>query len=142
MMSARSVPPTDMVNVLEELVINEAKRQIAALPEIQRKKLALAEVAAYVLNQMSPMYATTRNGWAHQREKALRQVGRDVQSQVCKAIVKIRTSPARIGKPLPEAIEARSSLNQLRVMLNQPELSWVDVPKVVEDLLSRIGQVV
>ncbi|MEL7084186.1 MAG: late competence development ComFB family protein [Cyanobacteria bacterium P01_A01_bin.3] len=142
MMSARNIPPTNMVNVLEELVICEAKRQIDALPEIQKKKLALAEVAAYVLNQMSPMYATTRDGWAHQREKALRQVGREVQQQVRKAIVKMRTSPARMGKPLPEAVEARSSLNQLRVMLKQPELSWMDIPKVVEDLLSRAGQAV
>lgn len=142
MMSARNIPPTNMVNVLEELVIAEAKRQIDALPEAQQKKLALAEVAAYVLNKMSPMYATTRDGWAHQREKALRQVGREVQQHVRNAIVKVRTSPARLGKPLPEAIEARSSLNQLRVMLEQPELSWMDVPKVVEELLSRSGQVV
>ncbi len=142
MISARNIPPTNLVNVLEELVISEAKRQIDMLPEAQRQKLALAEVAAFVLNQMSPMYATTRDGWAHQREKALRQVGREVQQQVRRAIVKMRTSPARMGKPLPEAVEARSSLNQLRVMLNQPELSWMDIPKVVEELLSRAGQVV
>ena len=142
MNSARSIPPTSMVNVLEELVIGEAKRQIEGLPEPQRQKINLEEVAAFVLNQMTPMYATTRDGWARQREKALRQVGRDVQQHVRRAIVKMRTSPARMGRPLPEAVEARSSLNQLRSMLNQPELSWMDVPKVVEDLLTHVGQTV
>ena len=131
-----------MVNVLEELVIKEVRLQLSALPELQQKKMTLVEIAAYVLNRMQPMYATNRDGWGHQREKALRSVGQELKKQVARAIVKMRNSPARMTRPLPETIEARSSLNQLRVILKDPELTWLDVPHVVEKLVARAGQAI
>lgn len=131
-----------MVNVLEELVMKEARLQLSALPELQQKKLSLAEIAAYVLNRMQPMYATNRDGWGRQREKALRSVGQEVKKQVARAIVKMQNSPARMNKPLPETVEARSSLNQLRVILKNPELTWLEVPQVVEELVARSGQTI
>ena len=142
MQSPRNGSEPTMVNVLEELTLKEARLQLSALPEQQQKKLSLAEVAAYVLNRMQPMYATNRDGWGHQREKALRSVGPEIKKQVRQAIVKMRNSPARMSKPLPETVEARCSLNQLRVILKHPDLTWLELPRVIEELVARAGQTV
>ena len=142
MQSPSSDSSTTMVNVLEELVLKEAKMQLRALPENQQKNLLLPEVAAYVLNRVQPMYATNKDGWGRQRERALRSVGPEIEKQVRAAIVKIRNSPARMTKPLPETVEARCSLNQLRVILKHPDLTWMELPQVIEELVARASQTV
>ncbi|MGK7908713.1 MAG: late competence development ComFB family protein [Synechococcus sp.] len=137
MRSARDDSEAKMVNVLEELVLNEANRQISNLAEREQQKLVVVEVAAYVLNRMEPMYATTRDGWGHQRERALRNSSQEVRQQVTRAIAKMQKTPSLLRRPLPETVEARCALNQLRTTLNQPNLTWMEVPQLVQALMAQ-----
>ena len=57
-------------NAIEELVIAEIDLQISHLPQYRRDQINLSEVAAYALNRLPPMYATSKLGWLRQRKKA------------------------------------------------------------------------
>ena len=57
-------------NAIEELVIAEIDLQISHLPQYRRDQISLSEVAAYALNRLPPMYATSKLGWLRQRKKA------------------------------------------------------------------------
>ena len=48
-------------NAVEELVIGEIEAQIAHLPVYRRAQLNLSEIAAYALNRLPPMYATSKS---------------------------------------------------------------------------------
>ncbi|MEO0851964.1 MAG: late competence development ComFB family protein, partial [Cyanobacteria bacterium J06648_11] len=93
---------SELVNVLEEQVLKEANRQVGALPLSVQRRVRVNDVAAYVLNRMPPMYATNQDGWAFQREKALRRVSREVTQRVFEAIDVMKKSPARSSRPLPK----------------------------------------
>ncbi|WP_017324569.1 late competence development ComFB family protein [Synechococcus sp. PCC 7336] len=123
-----------MINVLEEQVLMEARRQFQRLPELDRHKFCAVDIAAYALNRMQPMYATNRDGWGYQRERALRRVSQEIQTQVTRAIQKLQKCPRREGRPLPETVEARNALNQIRALLDRPDLDWRDLPNLVEHL--------
>ena len=132
-----------MINVLEEQVLKEAQRQIQHLPDFQSDRLCAVDVSAYVLNRMEPMYATNRDGWGYQREKALRRVSRDISKQVTQAIQRMLKAPPRMAAPLPETVEARSALNQVRALLKRPDLDWSELPQVIEELMvaARTAQI-
>ncbi|NJK60201.1 MAG: late competence development ComFB family protein [Oscillatoriales cyanobacterium SM2_1_8] len=49
-------------NALEDLVLSEAQAQYERLREDWRSQVHLNEIAAYALNRLPPMYATTRGG--------------------------------------------------------------------------------
>ncbi len=72
-----------LVNVLEEMVMQEVTRQLSRLPDSQKDKIDAVDVTGYVLNRMQPMYATNRNGWSFQREKALVRVSQDMSNKIC-----------------------------------------------------------
>ncbi|MEM9154450.1 MAG: late competence development ComFB family protein [Cyanobacteria bacterium J06642_2] len=125
---------SELVNVLEEQVIKEAERQISALPLTVQRRVRVTDVAAYVLNRMPPMYATNQDGWAFQREKALRRVSREITQRVFEAIDVMKKSPARSSRPLPKTVSAESALNQVRTILEQPDLDWLTLPQMVRQL--------
>jgi len=62
------------VNVLEEIVVNEIYNQMNELrPELQQK-IKVAEVLAYTLNRLPPMFATSITGWKYQYDRALNEL--------------------------------------------------------------------
>ena len=127
-------------NVIEELVIEEARAQVAKLAPGMRKQVNLSEAIAYSLNRLPPLYATTQNGWTQQLKRARGELGAQIRNVVSHALVSVRPDPFRISAPLPESeLEGQArSLARLQQILDKPDLKWKDVPKALAAAMSNV----
>jgi hypothetical protein len=127
-------------NAIEELVAEEIKAQTASLGKAAQENINLSEVAAYALNRLPPMYATSQRGWQQQRNRARAELKSQITSTVRRALVGVRQDALRPADPLPENeyhSQARS-LARLQEVLGQEDLKWKDVPSAVEAALLTI----
>jgi len=67
-----AVPRKQFINVMEELVLTEAISRVAEIESTSDATLDLGDIAAYALNRLPPLYATTEEGANFQRETAAR----------------------------------------------------------------------
>lgn len=65
-----AVPRKQFINVMEELVLTEAIARVAEIEASSERTLDLGDIAAYALNRLPPLYATTEEGASYQRDKA------------------------------------------------------------------------
>ncbi len=138
--------PTDYVislrNILEDLVIEEARSQIQRLGSRVRTQFVPGEVAAYALNRLPPLYASTDRGWLQQRKRANTDLRAHIINAVQQGMIAVRKDPLRHPKPMPQ-IELEStalSLSKLGKLLNNPELKWKEVPAALEEALVNGSQ--
>lgn len=129
-----------LVNVLEEVVMKEAEFQHSQLPPAMQDKVAVIDIGAYVLNRIPPMYASNKQGWGFQREKALRRAHLEIAPKVKEAIQYLQRAPMRMSAPLPAVLQAENALNQVRAILNRQELTWAQVPGLVQQLLLKLQE--
>jgi Late competence development protein ComFB len=136
-------PPTENVislrNILEDLVIEEARSQIQRLGSKVRSQFVPDEVAAYALNRLPPLYASTDRGWLQQRKRANTDLRAQIVNAVQQGMIKARKDPLRRPKPMPQ-VELEStalSLSKLGKLLNNPELTWKEVPAALEEALAK-----
>ncbi|MBP0015597.1 MAG: late competence development ComFB family protein [Roseofilum sp. SBFL] len=88
-----AVPRKQFINVMEELVLTESMSCVAAIEEKDGIKLDLGDVAAYALNRLPPLYATTEEGARYQRDRAKQELMALIKQQVGAAISKNQEKP-------------------------------------------------
>jgi hypothetical protein len=71
---------------MEELVLTEAISRVAEIESTSDKTLDLGDIAAYALNRLPPLYATTEEGANFQRENARGELSDLIAEQVKQAI--------------------------------------------------------
>ncbi|MGB3574150.1 MAG: late competence development ComFB family protein [Phormidesmis sp.] len=81
-----AVPRKQFINVMEELVLTEAISQVAQVEAQGEKTLDLGDVAAYALNRLPPLYATTEEGASYQRDKARAELSELIAQQVAESV--------------------------------------------------------
>lgn len=81
-----AVPRKQFINVMEELVLTEAVAQVTKVESTSGNTLDLGDIAAYALNRMPPLYATTEEGADYQRQKARIELADLITDQVHQAI--------------------------------------------------------
>lgn len=81
-----TVPRKQFINVMEELVITETIGQITAIEVDTDIQLDVGDVAAYALNRLPPLYATTEEGASYQRDRAQTELKDLITKQVESAI--------------------------------------------------------
>lgn len=81
-----AVPRKQFINVMEELVLTEAISRVAEIESTSDKTLDLGDIAAYALNRLPPLYATTEEGANFQRENARGDLSALIAEQVQQAI--------------------------------------------------------
>ena len=81
-----AVPRKQFINVMEELVLTDAIARVAEIEASNDCTLDLGDVAAYALNRLPPLYATTEEGANYQREKARDELSELIAEQVKDAI--------------------------------------------------------
>ncbi len=81
-----AVPRKQFINVMEELVLTEAISQVAQVEAQSEKTLDLGDVAAYALNRLPPLYATTEEGASYQRDKARAELSELIAQQVSESV--------------------------------------------------------
>jgi hypothetical protein len=121
-----TVPRKQFINVMEELVLTEAIRQVATVEMNQAEagesepRLDVGDVAAYALNRLPPLYATSEEGAKYQRERAKAEMQTIIYQQVEEGIERNIDRPdffperQAIVRPMPgkEMVDQVSSLLQ------------------------------
>jgi hypothetical protein len=88
-----AVPRKQFINVMEELVLTEAIARVAEIEASNECTLDLGDIAAYALNRLPPLYATTEEGASYQREKARDELSDLIADQVQDAIAQSLNRP-------------------------------------------------
>jgi hypothetical protein len=83
-----AVPRKQFINVMEELVLTEAIAQIAEIEATSDRVLDVGDIAAYALNRLPPLYATTEEGAHYQRQTAREELQELITQQVSAAIAR------------------------------------------------------
>lgn len=81
-----AVPRKQFINVMEELVLTEAIARVGEIEASSDRTLDLGDIAAYALNRLPPLYATTEEGAHFQRNRAQEQLKMLIAQQVNEAI--------------------------------------------------------
>ncbi|MFM7427458.1 MAG: late competence development ComFB family protein, partial [Elainella sp.] len=125
-------------NVMELLVEEEVVRQFNALPPRVSSYINPTEWAAYALNQLPPLYATSEKGVTHQLRRGKSQHGVEVKQAVQRALAAVRRDPlcSTTPLPLPQA-PSQEILARLRFLLRNERLEWEAVPLAVEQALEQ-----
>ncbi|WP_009543777.1 late competence development ComFB family protein [Crocosphaera subtropica] len=82
----KAVPRKQFINVMEELVLSEAMSQIAQQESKESCQLDIGDIAAYALNRLPPLYATTHEGADYQRQRAKEELKTLIAQQVKEGI--------------------------------------------------------
>jgi hypothetical protein len=88
-----AVPRKQFINVMEELVLSEAIARIAEIEQTSDSSLDVGDIAAYALNRLPPLYATTEEGASYQRQRARQELQSLIQKQVTEAISRYLDRP-------------------------------------------------
>ena len=88
-----AVPRKKFINVMEELVLAEALAQIAEIEKYSNRFLDVGDIAAYALNRLPPLYATTEEGARYQRQRAQKELHELITQQVSAAIARSLDRP-------------------------------------------------
>jgi hypothetical protein len=88
-----AVPRKQFINVMEELVLTEAIARVAEIEATSDVTLDLGDIAAYALNRLPPLYATTEEGADYQRGRAKDELQALIAQQVSEAIARNLDQP-------------------------------------------------
>jgi Late competence development protein ComFB. len=127
-------------NVLEKLIVEETERQLQRMAPLLARQVRLEDAAAYALNRLPPMYATSEEGIEHLREKSLVGMGTVIASTVIQSIMTLSRLPRRIDAPIPVLKfeeEQESALSQVRQIAQRDDITWRNISKLVEDALEE-----
>lgn len=83
-----AVPRKQFINVMEELVLTESIARVAEIEATSDCTLDLGDIAAYALNRLPPLYATTEEGADYQRTKAKDELQILIAQKVNEAIAR------------------------------------------------------
>ncbi|NJP12508.1 MAG: late competence development ComFB family protein [Leptolyngbyaceae cyanobacterium RU_5_1] len=83
-----AVPRKQFINVMEELVLTEAIARVAEIEATSDRTLDLGDIAAYALNRLPPLYATTEEGATYQRQRARAELQPLIAQKVGDAIAR------------------------------------------------------
>ncbi|PZU93711.1 MAG: competence protein ComFB [Pseudanabaena sp.] len=125
-------------NILESLVAAIIERRVQRLELSVQQKISVDDVAAYVLNRLPPMYATSRKGLQNLRQRVKSEMTQQIINLVKEALTKVIQAPERSLSPLPFEkfnLELEDTLVQLRELLGRDDMTWRNVAEVVEECL-------
>ena len=88
-----AVPRKQFINVMEELVVTEAVARVAEVEATSDRVLDVGDIAAYALNRLPPLYATTEEGARYQRQRAKEELQDLITQQVNAALARNMDRP-------------------------------------------------
>jgi hypothetical protein len=88
-----AVPRKQFINVMEELVLSQAITRVAEIEQTSDSSLDVGDIAAYALNRLPPLYATTEEGANYQRQRAREELQDLIIQQVNEAIARYLDRP-------------------------------------------------
>lgn len=88
-----AVPRKQFINVMEELVLSEAISRVAEIEATSEQALDVGDIAAYALNRLPPLYATTEEGASYQRMRAKEELQVLITDRVEEALARYLDRP-------------------------------------------------
>jgi hypothetical protein len=88
-----AVPRKQFINVMEELVLSETITRVAEIEASSDSSLDVGDIAAYALNRLPPLYATTEEGASFQRKKAKEELKDLLTDKIKEAISRYLEKP-------------------------------------------------
>lgn len=132
---------TSLKNVLEEIVVVEVQEQIKHLSTSAREAINLSEVAAFALNRLPVLYASTSRGWLQQRKRAHNELQHQIVSAVQQALLGVKRDPLRKSTKIAASkVETPAHiLARLQKLLSKSALQWQDVPQAFQEALTLVS---
>jgi hypothetical protein len=129
-------------NVMEDLVTDELEHQLRRLPSKLREYICVAEVMAFALNRLPPLYATSEKGWRQQRMRAKQELAGQITTVVRQALAAIQRDPLRVSTPLRSSGHDSPvyALEELKRILLKADLTWENAADVVEHALMNTAR--
>jgi hypothetical protein len=93
-----AIPHKQFINVMEELVVTEVITQVADLQMTKQPDLDISDIAAYALNRLPPLYATSEEGASYQRDRAQKELLSFISNQVKEGINRFMDRPSIPGR--------------------------------------------
>lgn len=105
-----AVPRKQFINVMEEMVLTEVIARVAEIELTSDRTLDVGDIAAYALNRLPPLYATTEEGAKYQRQRATEELHALIAQQVSAAIDRYLDRPDffQNGRRLAKTLATRS----------------------------------
>jgi len=112
------LPRKQFINVMEELVLSEAIARVAEIEATTEVTLDVGDIAAYALNRLPPLYATTEEGAHYQRAKAKEElqnmISQKVQEAIARSLDRPETeNPTVFGKSPDVLSQVNTALQEL-----------------------------
>lgn len=91
-----AVARKQFINLMEELVLTEAITKVSAIQAASESESSLdvGDIAAYALNRLPPLYATTEEGANYQRQHAQTELHLLISQRVAEAIDRYLDRPS------------------------------------------------
>lgn len=105
-------------NAMELLVNEEIDKQMSSLPSDVKAEINFVEVAAYALNRLPSLYASSEEGFYRQKQRGQTEFQAQIVRVVKEALATIERDPLRFSTPLStsdnrELQEAKVALAEL-----------------------------
>lgn len=94
-------------NIMEDLVAEEVKRQVASLSPRLSQYIKRVEVETYALNRLPPLYASSKEGLLQQHKRGREALIEEVKKAVRQALIAIQRDVLRHSTPLSPEEEAK-----------------------------------
>ncbi|MBW4493004.1 MAG: late competence development ComFB family protein [Oscillatoria princeps RMCB-10] len=99
-------PVTVYRNALEPAVVREVHRQLQTLPPRLVSYINPAQVIAYALNRLPPLYATSEKGWELQEQRIHTELQAEIVMEVRRGIAAVERDPFRAATPFRQRNDA------------------------------------
>ena len=119
------------LNVMEVLVAEEVAHQIEALPHKLARQTNPSEVAAFALNRLPSLYATSKRGWQRQWNRGKGELQTQIATAVRQGMMAVQRDPLHSNSSLTTETAAETALEELKQLLQCQQLSWQNLPSVV-----------
>jgi len=124
------LPRKQFINVMEELVLSEAIARVAEIEATSERTLDVGDIAAYALNRLPPLYATTEEGANFQRSRAREELQDLIAQQVSEAISRNLDQPNFFPERLPLGKSSGNEvLTQVSALLQAYAPNYEQEPK-------------
>jgi hypothetical protein len=124
-----AVPRKKFINVMEELVLTETIARIAEIEATSENSLDVGEIAAYALNRLPPLYATTEEGANYQRQRAKTDLQELISQQITEAIDRNLNQPNENRTPVVGKTTENEVLRQVSSLLQAYAPSFEQKPE-------------
>jgi len=132
-------------NAMELLVAEAIEQEIKNYPNELKQQINQVEVAAYALNRLPPLYASTEEGLYCQKQLGEKDYKFEINRLVKQSLAVIQKAPVRFYTPLittemHEIQQAKAAMDELKEFLgfSYQEMSWLDLVKQIKHRLNAI----